>query len=85
MVEIVLVAVAARPRWVSTPRGTLTTEYQNFKDNVDNLIDHQGAPFRGGGFPGHGGYDEGQDDDNGKTPAAPQTPGTSTTTSSLTL
>jgi uncharacterized protein YidB (DUF937 family) len=57
---------------------------QNLKDNVDNLIDHQGAPFRGGGFRGHGGY-EGQDNDNGNTPAAPQTPGNSTTTSSLTL
>jgi hypothetical protein len=57
---------------------------QNFKDNVDNLIDHQGAPFRGGGGfrHGDGGY---EGDDDGGTPAAPSTPGTSSTTTSLTL
>jgi uncharacterized protein YidB (DUF937 family) len=57
---------------------------QNFKDNADNLIDHQGAPFRGGGGFRHGGGGYEGDDDGG-TPATPSTPGTSSTTTSLTL
>ena len=50
---------------------------QNFKDHVDDLIDHQGAPFRGGPH-FRGGYPGDKDDDQGNS-----TP--ETETSSLTL
>lgn len=59
---------------------------QTFKDNLDNLIDRAGMPFRGG--PGHhgghgpggfGGYDGDNDDDDSSTPS------NNTQTSSLTL
>ena len=56
---------------------------QNFKDNVDNLIDHQGAPFRGRGGFGHDGGYEGDNGSSSSTPASPSTPGATTT--SLTL
>lgn len=50
---------------------------QNFKDHVDDLIDHKGAPFRGGPH-FHGGYPGDMDGDQGNsTPEAE--------TSSLTL
>jgi uncharacterized protein YidB (DUF937 family) len=74
----------------NTTQAQADEKLQSVKDNLDNLIDNTGMPFRGGpgfhgGGPGHHGgpggfhgYDEGTDEDS-------STPGNSTQTSSLTL